>query len=74
MRWLDSITDLTDMKLSKFGEIVEDRSLECCSPWGRRGRHDLVTEQHQLHLYFLFWQEQKGEASTLESTTNSIYC
>ena len=36
MRWLDSITDLTDMKLSKFGEIVEDRSLECCSPWGRK--------------------------------------
>ena len=36
IRWLDSITDLTDMKLSKFGEIVEDRSLECYSPWGRK--------------------------------------
>ena len=34
MRWLDSTTDLMDMKLSKFGEIVEDRRLECCSPWG----------------------------------------
>ena len=25
MRWLDSITDLTDMNLSKLHEIVEDR-------------------------------------------------
>ena len=25
MRWLDSITDLTDMNLSKLQEIVEDR-------------------------------------------------
>ena len=25
MRWLDSSTDLTDMNLSKFWEIVKDR-------------------------------------------------
>ena len=25
MRWLDSITDSTDVKLSKFQEIMEDR-------------------------------------------------
>ena len=25
MRWLDSITDLLDMNLSKFEEIVKDR-------------------------------------------------
>ena len=25
MRWLDSITNLVDMNLSKLGEIVEDR-------------------------------------------------
>ena len=25
MRWLDSITDLTDMNLSKLHEIAEDR-------------------------------------------------
>ena len=25
MRWLDSITDLTDMDLSKLQEIVKDR-------------------------------------------------
>ena len=36
MRWLDSITDAMDTDLSKLQERVEDRSLACCSPWGRR--------------------------------------
>ena len=35
MRWLDSITDSTDMNLSKLWEIAKE-SLACCSPWGRR--------------------------------------
>ena len=30
MRWLDSITDSTDMNLSKLQEIVEDR-VACCA-------------------------------------------
>ena len=34
MRWLDGITDLMDMNLGKLQEMVRDRGLVCCSPWG----------------------------------------
>ena len=35
MRWLDGITDLMDMNLSKHREIVKDREgLKCYSSWG----------------------------------------
>ena len=34
LRWLDGITDSTDMSLSKLRELVLDRSLACCSPRG----------------------------------------
>ena len=31
---IDIITDSMDVSLSKLWEIVKDRSLTCCSPWG----------------------------------------
>ena len=34
MRWLDDITDLMDMSLSKLWELVMEGILVCCSPWG----------------------------------------
>ena len=37
MRRLDVITDMMDMSLSKFCELVMGQgSLACCSPWGRK--------------------------------------
>ena len=34
MRWLDGVTDSIDMSLSKLREMMKDRGLACCSPWG----------------------------------------
>ena len=42
MRWLDSITDLTDMNLSKLLEIVKDREA-----WST-AVHDVAKSQTRL--------------------------
>ena len=45
MKWLDGITDLMDMSLSKVPGVGNGQgSLVYCSPWGCRVGHDLATE------------------------------
>ena len=40
MRQLESLTDSMDMNLSKLQEILKDRSLVWCIPWGCRVGHE----------------------------------
>ena len=47
MRWLDSITDSTDMNLNQLWEIVKVQgSLVCCSPWGSQRVGCVRTHTH----------------------------
>ena len=52
MRWLDDITNSTDMSLSKLWEIDRDTVLQ--SMGLERVRHDLATEQQQSAICLSF--------------------
>ena len=43
MSWLDGIINSMDMSMSKVREIMKDRNLACCNPWGHEELN--MTEQ-----------------------------
>ena len=52
-RWLDGITDLMDINLSMFQELVMDREAwQCCSPWGRK-ESDTTERLHKKDLLYI---------------------
>ena len=57
MRWLDRITDIMDMSLSKFWDMVKEREACHAAVHGfaksLKKLNDLVTEQQQMHYSML---------------------
>ena len=45
MRWLDGIIESMDMSLCKLWEMVKEREMAFCSPWG----HKLSDRTDQLN-------------------------
>ena len=59
MRWLDGITNLMDLSLSKLWEMVND--WEVCTPWGCKEWDETEQEQQRIRdlnhigaIYVLF--------------------
>ena len=53
LRWLAGSTDSMDTEFEQTpGDSEGLGSLACCSPWGHRVRHDSMTKQQQI---LIFW-------------------
>ena len=72
MRWLESITDSTDMNLSQLQAIVEDRGAWRAAMGSQRVRHDLVTEQQKQFTLFKELYHQRQLECRMMSVASSI--
>ena len=65
MRWLDSITDSMDMKLSKLQETVRGREAWCTAAHGSQSRIRLSDSQTHTHLKKIYILGQMANSTLL---------